>query len=109
MKKNKKLGIFAAALTMLACALPNVSRGAGDIWSIEPYQDAETVNRDFGTTQAQPLSVGDVFKIKVRLLNRNYMKVIGGQQDPKPWTFAYVGTPGGELLATPIFRSWASG
>ena len=112
MKKNKKLGIFAAALTMLACALPNVSRGAGDIWSIEPYQDAETVNRDFGTTKAQPLSVGDVFKIKVRLLNRNYMQVIGGLQEPKPWTFAYVGTPGGELLATanlPKLGVWVSG
>ena len=111
MKKNKKLGFFAAALTALACALPNVARGAGDIWSIEPYQDAETVSRDFSTTQTQPLSVGDVFKIKVRLLNRNYLQVVGGSE-AKPWTFAYVGTPGGEALAQtslPKLGVWVSG
>ena len=112
MKKSKKLGIVAAVLTALACALPNVARGAGDIWSIEPYQDMETVDRDFSTTKEQPLSVGDVFKIRVRLLNRNWAMTVGDASYSRPWTFKYVGTPGGETLAQmkmPKLGVWVSG
>ena len=112
MKTNNKLGFIAAALTALACALPGVARAAGDIWSIEPYQDAETVSRDFSTTKEQPLSVGDVFKIRVRLLNRYSDSTLMDDANSCPWTFKYVGTPGGEALAQmhmPKLGVWVSG
>ena len=37
MKNRKTLGLFAAALTALACALPRTATAAGDVRSIEFY------------------------------------------------------------------------
>ena len=112
MKMKKTFGFFAMALTALSCAFPRVAEAAGDIWSIEPYQDAETVTRDFSDTLANPLKAGETFKIKVRLLNENWQQVMTGSEPSKPWAFNYVGTPGGEAIAQtklPRLGVWVSG
>jgi len=112
MKTKKTLGMFAVALTALACALPGKVQAAGDIRSIEIYKDTETVDRAF-PNMTEPLIAGETVKFKIRLLNRG-MTAAKLDADPSytnPWTIQHCGpnNPIADTNDMPQVGLWISG
>ncbi len=107
MKTKKTLGLFAAALTALACALPGTAKAAGDIRSIDfyPETDGSAVS-----DRSRPLVAGDKVKFRIRLANREWERT-ENSADPRflnPWKLR--NTDGQAISnATPQVGVWVSG
>ena len=84
MKNRRTLGLFAATLTALACALPRMATAAGDVRSIEfygnPLGDVGVV-----TDLSKPLVAGDKVQFKIRLANREWEKTYADSTYVNPW------------------------
>ncbi len=111
MKTKKMLGVFAVALTALACALPGTAK-AGDIRSIEVYQDTETTAKTYPNMN-NPLVAGETVKFKIRLLNRGMTveKLAADRTYTNPWTIQHVGLndPLADTNDMPQVGLWISG
>ena len=112
MKTKKTLGIFAMVLTAFACAFPGTAKAAGDIRSIQVYQDAETTERIYPNANA-PLVAGETVKFRIRLLNRGH-SIEKMAEDPtfrNPWTLQHVGgnDPIADTNNMPQVGLWISG
>ena len=84
MKNRRTLGLFAATLAALACALPRTAAAAGDVRSIEFYgnpQDEVGVVSDL----SQPLKAGDKVQFRIRLANREWEKTYEDNNYVNPW------------------------
>ena len=84
MKNRRTLGLFAATLTALACALPRMATAAGDVRSIEfygnPLGEVGVVN-----DLSKPLVAGDKVQFKIRLANREWEKTYADSTYVNPW------------------------
>ncbi len=85
MKTKKTLGLFAVALTALACALPGTAKAAGDIRSIEFYPEPEGGEVGVVRDLSRPLVAGDKVKFKIRLANRDWAKTDADNSFLNPW------------------------
>ena len=100
MKHRKTLGLFAAALTALACALPQTAKAAGDIRSIEFYPEPEGGEVGVVRDLSRPLVAGDKVKFKIRLANRQWAETDNDHSFLNPWmlrALAGAGTVEGRL------------
>lgn len=84
MKNGKTLGLFAAALTALACALPRTATAAGDVRSIEFYGNPLG---EVGVVSdlSRPLVAGDKVQFRIRLANREWEKTYADNTYVNPW------------------------
>ena len=84
MKNRRTLGLFAATLTALACALPRTATAAGDVRSIEfygnPLGEVGVVN-----DLSQPLVAGDKVQFRIRLANREWERTYADNSYLNPW------------------------
>ena len=83
MKKIKKFGILAFALTALAGMFPLTAAASGSIRSITAY-DPETGHREYGPNDL--IRIGETLAFKVRLLNYNTNCLPDGGKN-NPWGF----------------------
>lgn len=84
MKNGKTLGLFAVALTALACALPRTATADGDVRSIEFYGNPLG---EVGVVSdlSKPLVAGDKVQFKIRLANREWEKTYADNTYVNPW------------------------
>ena len=85
MKTKKTLGLFAIALTALACALPGAARADGDIRSIEFYPEPEGGEVGVVRDLSRPLVAGDKVKFRIRLANRQWTDTDADHSFLNPW------------------------
>ena len=84
MKNRKTLGLFAAALTALACAAPRAAVADGDVRSIEFYGNPLG---EVGVVSdlSRPLVAGDKVQFKIRLANRQWSDTDADHSFLNPW------------------------
>ena len=84
MKNRKTIGLFAAALTALACALPRTAAADGDVRSIEFYGNPLG---EVGVVSdlSKPLVAGDKVQFKIRLANRQWQETDADHSFLNPW------------------------
>ena len=84
MKNRKTIGLFAAALTALACALPRTAAADGDVRSIEFYGNPLG---EVGVVSdlSKPLVAGDKVQFKIRLANRQWQETDADHDFLNPW------------------------
>lgn len=85
MKNRRTLGLFAATLTALACALPRMATAAGDVRSIEFYPEPEGGEVGVVRDLSRPLVAGEKVKFKIRLANRQWRETDEDHAYTNPW------------------------